>query len=247
MDATTVLQAAQSAPAPSPSKPVVLIAGAGGPLGNEVLRRLAGMQNYRHVVVLTQEPMSPALAGIRMVQVPAHAACAAWPLQVADVGVILFDPPRPYNERERALWTPTPDQLPALAAWMLASGVRTLAIVLPHDQGRLPEALKRGLANLNEHAVATMGFERLLLVRTAAQPARPKHTHLLDQLAHRMLSIFAYMVPSAEQPPRALRVAELVEVALRHLPPGVHVMPPELARKASEHSVAETVRAWLKT
>ena len=39
-------------------------------------------------------------------------APAAWPRTQADVGVVLFDPPRLFHDRERALWTPTPQQLP---------------------------------------------------------------------------------------------------------------------------------------
>ena len=32
-----------------------------------------------------------------------------------DVGLIMFEPPRPFYQRERALWTPQPEQLLAVA------------------------------------------------------------------------------------------------------------------------------------
>lgn len=238
------LQAAQRGPAPAPAQPVALLAGAAGTLGAEVLRRLAGGHHYRALHVLAQEEIMPALARVHMLAVPAG-DLQHWPVQAAQVGVIVFDAPRLYNERERALWTPQPAQLPALAGWMYRCGVRTLAVVVPHDQGRLPEALKAGLATLDEHAVAAMGFERLLLVRPAAAPPARRHAHVLEWLAHRMLSIFAYMIPNSELPPRPADLAALVDVALREIPPGVHIAPPELARKTQASTVQDSVRAWL--
>ena len=122
-------------------------------------------------------------------------------------------------------------------------GEAALAVVVPHEQGRLPQALKAGLANLDEHAVASMGFARLLLVRPAATPQAPPHANVLEWLAHRMLSIFAYMVPSNEMPPRAADLAALVDEALRAMPPGVHIAPPELARRTTRgHGARDRAR-----
>jgi hypothetical protein len=244
MTLLNALHAAQRGPTPAAALPIALIAGAAGTLGTEVLRRLAGGQHYRQLRVLAQEDITPALDRVQMVAISSDDP-GTWPLQPATVGVIVFDAPRLTNDRERALWTPQPSQLPALAAWMQRCGVHTLAVVVPHDQGRLPQALKAGLANLDEQAVASMGFERLLLVRPAAAPQAPVHANVLEWLAYRMLSIFAYMVPSNEMPPRAADVAALVDMALREMPPGVHIAPPELARRTSEATVQETVRAWL--
>lgn len=222
----------------------MLIAGATGVLGNEVLRRLAGSNGYGLTQVLAREPITDGLRGVRTLLVPAGEP-AEWPLASADVAVVLFDPPRLYYERERALWTPSPEQLLPLARWLRASGVRTLAIVLPHAPGRLPEALKHGLANLDEQAVAALGFERLLLLRSARKPGEVTHAHVLDRLAHWMLGILKYMVPSSEQPVRAARVAELVAVALRLAPAGIHVAPPELVWQAAQQDVAGVARDWL--
>ena len=222
----------------------LLIAGATGVLGNEVLRRLAGSSGYALTQVLAREPITDGLRGVRTLLVPSDEP-QEWPLASADVAVVLFDPPRLYYERERALWTPAPGQLLPLARWLRASGVRTLAIVLPHAPGRLPEALKHGLANLDEQAVAALGFERLLLLRSARKPGEVTHAHVLDRLAHWMLGILKYMVPSSEQPVRAARVAELVAVALRLAPAGIHVAPPELVWQAAQQDVAGVARDWL--
>src|SRR5215472_2695146 len=155
-DPVQVLRAV-SRPMATDRKPRLLIAGATGVLGNEVLRRLAGASTYETTQVLAREPITEGLRNVRTLLVPGDDP-AQWPLASADVAVVLFDPPRMFYERERALWTPAPEQVLPLARWLRASGVRTLAIVLPHAPGRLPEALKRGLANLDEQAVAGLGF-----------------------------------------------------------------------------------------
>jgi hypothetical protein len=241
-------QALSAAQRPSPSTAAtstLLIAGAGGVLGNAVLRRLVGMHRYTRTQVLAREPMAPALrqVGIHVV----GGEMAAWPLLHADVAVVMFDPPRMFYGRERALWVPAPEHLAALAAWLRRCGVHTLAVVLPHAQGTLPAALQRGLASLNEHALAALGFKRLLIVRSAQKPIAAKQSHALHGLAAWMLGIFSFMVPSSEQPVRASKVAELVDMALPLLPLGTWVAAPELVWRAAQGDAGQmraVVREW---
>lgn len=242
-DPLQVLQAAVRA-RPSTAPPSLLIAGATGVLGNEVVRRLAGSCAYAGTQVLAREPIIEGLRGVRTTLVPSDDP-AQWPPAPADVGVVLFDPPRMFYQRERALWTPEPAQLVPLARWLRGCGVHTLAIVLPHEPGRLPEALKRGLANLDEQAVAALGFDRLLILRSARKPAEVRQASAPARLAHWMLGIFKYMVPSSEQPVRAAKVAELLALSLRIARPGIHVAPPERVWQASQQDVAVVAREWL--
>jgi hypothetical protein len=242
-DPLQVLQAAQR-PVLTQHKPRLVIAGATGPLGNEVLRQLAGSGRYERTEVLATEPITEGLRSVQVTQVPGGDP-AGWPAPDADTAIVMFDPPRMFYQRERALWAPAPAQLPALAAWLRAGGVRTLAVVLPHEQGRLPEALKRGLASLDEHALAALGFERLLILRSAQKPAAAGATHLAGRLARFMLSVFQYMVPSSEQPVRALKVAQLLAAALRLAPPGIHVASPDLVWQAAQGDVEPAARHWL--
>lgn len=209
-----------------------------------MLRRLAGSGRYGRVDVLAREPITQGLRGIACVVVPQELD-ASWPALDAQVGVILFDPPRLFYDRERALWTPRPDQLQALARWMRGCGVRTVVVVLPHVQGRLPESLKRGLASLDEHAVAALGFECVLFVRSAQKPALAPAGNVLVLTAHWMLAILRYMVPASEQPVRAAKVSELVAVALQIAPPGIHVAAPELVWRAAQGNLPALVAAWL--
>ena len=165
----------------------------------------------------------------------------------------MFEPPRLYYDRERALWTPTPDQLPALAKWLRRCGVQTLVVVIPHVQGRLPDALKRGLATLGEHDVATAGFERVLFVRSAQKNQGAKPLGPLRRTAAWMLSTLSYMIPATEQAVRPSKIAEFIEAALRVLPAGTHVASPELlwlaaqsgGKNLSGESIHSVVQAWL--
>jgi hypothetical protein len=247
------LQALQSALRPTSAsagtKPGLLVAGATGALGSEVLRRLAGSGRFAQTQVLAREPMSTALAQVAIV--PAGGTdIAAWPLSPAPVhtGVVMFEPPRLYHDRERALWTPEPAQLLALAQWFRRCGALTLVVVLPHAQGSLPQALRQGLASIDEQAVAALGFERVLLVRSAQKPLPRAERPVLERLAAWMLSVVAYMIPASSMPVRATRLAEFVEAALRVLPAGTHVAGPELLWQAGQAADMQAViRAWLNT
>jgi len=238
----------------------LVIAGATGALGNAVVQALVGSQQFAATTVLAREPIKTGIRGVEACVVPAAPAPSVghdaqggkpdmfdgWPVLKATTGAILFDPPRMYYQRERALWTPTPAQLPSLARWMRSCGVRTLAVVMPHVQGQLPEALKRGLANLDEQSVAALGFERLLIVRSAEKPGTAGVKRSWPARAgHGVLSVMRYMVPSSEQPVRPSKVAELVDVALRGMSPGTHVAAPELVWRAAQGHLPSVVGEWL--
>jgi hypothetical protein len=239
-----VLQAARRGPPAPAAKPRLTVVGAGGALGNEVMRRVVGLHLFDRTEVLAREPIT---AGVRGVSVRLVAGAAAtWAPTAADTGLVLFDPPRLFHQRERALFTPTPQQLPEIAAWLHASGATTLAVVLPHAAGRLPEALKRGLASLDEQALAALGFERLLIIRSAQAPGRPSARGKLPALAQWMLSVAKYMIPSSEQPVRAVKVAQFVTAALQLAPPGIHIAAPEVVWQAAQGEARAAVREWLR-
>lgn len=248
LDPLQALRAASRPAGPATSRPRLLLCGATGATGNAILRQLVGAGHYACAHVVAREPLTLGLRGMHALCVPSGpiADASHWPLATADVGVVMFDPPRLYYGRERALWTPEPADLPAVAAWMQRCGVTTLAVVMPHDQGRMPQALREGLASVDEHAVAAQGFARVLLVRTAQKPgASAKSVGRLPALASWMLSVFQYMIPAREQPVRTVRVAEFVSVALQVAPPGIHVAGPEWVWRAAQQDVRRTVQEWL--
>jgi len=230
----------RASPARQPARPRLIIAGATGVLGAEVMRRLVGSGRFDHTEVLASAPMSTGLkaVGIALTDGRSIDHWLARPLP-AHTGVVMFEPPRLYYGRERSLFTPEPGQLLALARWLKRCGVQTLVVVVPHATGRLPEALKRGLADLDELGVAALGFERLLLVRSARQPQPVAARNGFEKTAAWMLSTLAYMIPASGQPVRPAKLAEFIEAVLRVLPAGTHVASPELLAQAN-HSDRRT-------
>lgn len=223
----------------------LVVAGATGALGNEVVRLLVGLHMARHVHVIAREPITAGLRGVQVWLAP-EGSPHEWPLLAADCAVVMFDPPRLFYQRERALWTPRPEQLPALARWLRSGGVRTLAIVMPHTQMRLPESLKRGLASLDEHAIAALAFDRLILVRSAQKAREEPSRAPLVKLARWMLGALKYMIPSSEQPVRAAKVAQFVAHALKLAPAGIHVAASDTVWHAAQGDVRTAVAAWLR-
>ena len=234
----------QPAPRSDSTQPRLIVAGATGVLGAEVLRRLAGSGRFANTQVLAKEPMATSLAQVSMVEVNDHPA--QWPAVAAQVGVVMFEPPRLYYQRERALWTPTPEQLLPLAQWLRRCGVQTLVVVVPHAQGRLPDAIKRGLANLDEQALSALGFERLLLVRAAQKMPAASVSGILNKTAAWMLGVMSYMIPASELPVRPSKLAEFIDIALHQLPTGTHVASPELLWRAADQGNTQlAVMTWL--
>lgn len=242
--------ALRAAHAPPPARRVatglrVLVAGGGGALGSALLEALLGARRHAHVSVLVTQPLQAAMGGLSAVVWPQ--APTAAPL--AATAVIVFDRERGANGREDAFFKPQPSELPTLAAQLQAHGVRHLLVVMPHTQATLPDALKRGLASLDEHAVTTLGFEHLVFMRSAQAPERLRHTHPAQRLAHWMLSQLQMMVPQRERPVRALKVAQFaarLAATLPHTPPGTRVVPPEVVWEAAQARDAGAVAdAWL--
>ncbi len=247
LDTTAALRGALSAPRPeaalTPQR--LLIAGAGGALGRAVLERALAAGRFADIGVLTAAPL---VAGLRGLSAVPHATAGTAPL-AADVAVVVFDRGRDHFGRDEAYHLPEPAGLPALAARLRGGGVHTLAVVCPVAPALLPQALQHGLASLDEHAVAALGFERLLFVRPAQDAPRQALHRRAQRLARWMLSQMHYLVPTREQPVRAESVADFVFEVLRQWPdaaPGTRVAGPPLVWAAAQApGPAPVVAQWL--
>ncbi len=248
LETTDVLQAANR-PLASPSVrgPHVLLAGATGALGEAMVTRLASSTTVRLLSVLVREPMVMGLRRVKDLHLTGDDP-ARWPQKPADDGWILMDPPRLFHGREKAMLAVQPAELRPIAEWMRRCGVRRLVVVLPHHQGRLPEAIKRGLATRDEQAVAAMGFDTVLLLRSAQPgPGAAAAGGLLHRLAAGMLGVLHYLVPNNQKPVRADGVAKVASCALELAPPGIHVAAPELVwAAASAPDPSPLLNVWLQ-
>ena len=213
----------------------LLIAGAGGVLGAALLARALGSGRFAHVQALVSRPLASTLAGFEPLPVErldalAHARTAA----------IVFERERRNNGRDEAYVQPQPAQSVALAQRLLAAGVRRLLVVVPHAPALLPNALKGGLATLDEGRIAALGFEQLVFLRAAQQAlgaAAAQPPGWPARAAGWWLSQLSWMVPQQQLPVRAERVAALaVELAwrLRDAPIGTRVLPPEVLWLAAQ-------------
>ena len=232
-------------------RPTVIVAGGGGTLGSELIEQLLGSRAFARVRVLVTQAFSATVQGLEPLHVDAlgaHGAGAdAGPL--ADIAVVVFDRARHANGRDAAFLRPAPESLPALARHLREAGVTDFVVVLPHNAALLPQALKAGLANLDEQAVAALGFEHVVFMRSAQAPGDDAGSAGLQRLADLVLAQLRLMTPPALQPARAKKVAQLAVALARALPasaPGTRVMAPEQVWHAAQvPDIASFVIAWL--
>lgn len=216
LDPLGALQAARRpAPVPSTLTPQrLLVAGAGGALGRAVLHEALARGRHARVAVLTRAALQ---AGMRGLHALPHDPQAGTPI-AADVAIVVFDRGRDFYGRDEAYHLPEPGELLALARRLQAGGVHTLAVVCPTAPALLPQALQQGLADLNEQAIAALGFERLLFVRPTQDAPRATLANRAERLAAWMLSQLRYMIPARERPVRAETVSAFVFEVLRQWP-----------------------------
>lgn len=222
--------------------------GGGGALGSAVLEQLLASHRFERVGVLARPTLQPALRGL---QVVADDDEAAWARFGADTALIVFDRERGANGREVAFVRAQPSELAAQAARLRGTGVRHLLVVVPHAPALLPQALKAGLATLDEGAVAAMDFDHVVFMRMAqsgVDAAQALHSRA-QRLAGWMLSQLHWMVPQREQPVRGItvaRIAAALAVALPGAPRGTRVLPHEwLWLAAQGHDAGDLVARWL--
>ncbi len=223
---------------PLPSRPPqdLLVVGGGGALGSTLLSEALATGRFECVFALVAEPLKSALRGLHAL--PAQALQSPAPLP-ASTALIIFERQRRSNGRDDAFVQPSPDQLPALAQSLFERGVRRLLVVLPHAPALLPQALAHGLANLDEAAVAALGFEHLVFVRAAQSALTKLQGSRLRRFAQWWLSQLALMVPQRQQPLRTVTLARCIIELARLLPtlaPGTRVIAPETLWQWGQHS-----------
>lgn len=239
----------------------LVVAGAAGPLGAAVLEQSLALTHWPRVSALVTQPLEVALRGLAAVQVdPAHLDDAPALRPAPDTAIVVFDREGSRHGREAAFLRPRPGELPAFAGWLQRQGVRRLLLVMPHAPSLLPQALKAGLANLDEQAVAALGFEQFVIVRPtrsgpdgrdrAAAGANSRMTRWLSSLANGVLSQLQWMVPQREQPLRAGKVAHFVMALARAMPEagaGTRVAPPELVWDWAQPAGGDRLlQCWLR-
>jgi hypothetical protein len=96
--------------------------------------------------------------------------------------------------------------------------------------------------------VAALGFEHLVFLRAAQAGTAAVGGSRLQRFAAWWLGQLVLMVPTREQPVRAVKLAALVVQLARLLPsatPGTRVVPQELLWQASQADAEAVLGAWL--
>lgn len=249
---TQALRGAQHRAADAmPPLATVLVLGAGGTLGSAVLAKALVAGRFQRVMAVVSRPLASTIRGLH----PLPAATlqgAPQPLGI-DTAILVFERARHSNGRDDAFLQPEPADLLPLARALLAGGARRLLVVLPHAPALLPHALRHGLASLDEGAVAALGFDQLVFVRSAQAagpadaaglPAAPR----LQRFADWWMSQLAWMVPASEQPVRAVKLAGLVVQLARRLPQsrhGTRVLPQDVLSLAALDGGDTALDDWL--
>lgn len=252
-----VLQALQAAQRPGATELAlraqpslrVLVVGGGGPLGSAVLEAMLAQAGGATVGVAVHQQITPGLRGLQAVLHDAPGLLAFAPR----AAVLVFDRVRHANGRDDAFVRPQPADVLALAKALYAVGVRQLVIAVPHTPALLPQALLHGLANLDEAAVAALGFDHLVFMRMArdgqAQGSETAASAWPQRLADWVLRQLRLMVPVSEQPVRVAVVAEVLASLVYQLPgaaPASRVLPPALLWHAAQGGqVSGLLSDWL--
>lgn len=223
-----------------------IVVGAGGTLGSAVLAEGLVAGRFRHVAAVVTGPLASALRGLQPVTWAQLQGAAAID---CDTAFLVFERERHSNGRDDAFFRPEPNDLLPLASALFAAGVRRLLVVVPHAPALLPHALKAGFASRDEGAVAALGFDQLVFVRAAQAAGAATAGGKLERAAAWWLSQLRWMVPSADQPVRAVKLAQLVvQLACRLVgaPHGTRVLPPEVLQQAAQADDPDLVLdVWL--
>jgi hypothetical protein len=223
-----------------------LVVGAGGTLGSAVLAEALVAGRFQRVSAVITAPLASTLKGLHPVTLADLQEDDGPPCELA---LLVFERQRHSNGRDDAFLQPDASELVNLARLLHRAGVRRLMVLVPHAPALLPHALKAGFASQDEGAVAALGFEHLVFVRAAQSGIAASSGNAMQRFASWWLSQLNWMVPSSEQPVRAVKLAALVVQLARRLPeatPGTRVLPPEVLQRASQAEDPEQeLRAWL--
>ena len=239
--------ARHSAPPPLPALEAALVVGGGGTLGSAVLAEALVAGRFQRVAALVAAPLASAVRGLEPLTT---AQLAAGRHPRLDTAFLVYERERHSNGRDDAFQQPDPAQVVALARALRHAGLRRLLVVVPHAAALLPQALAHGFASHDEHALAALGFDHLVLVRSAQAAAPAPAAQGLQRFADWWLSQLRWMVPQRQQPVRAVRLAELLVLLARRLalaPPGTRVLPSEVLWDAAQSAQPElALDAWLQ-
>ena len=234
-----------------PLGPAVVL-GAGGWLGAALLAQVLAAGHSR-VGALVQQRMASTHRGL-VALTEAELATADGATRERWTGAtayLVLERHGLSGARDAAFVAPQVSDLPLLGRQLRAMGVTRLFVVVPHAASSLPEALRHGFADGDEQALAQLGFDQLVFVRSSRDGAAlAPGTPWLERFAAAWWSQLRWMLPDAERPLRSVALARVVVAAarlLRNAGPGVRVLPQGLASRAAQarEGMESVLKEWI--
>jgi len=156
------------------SRRSVLVAGAASRLGERVLARALGTQEYQHIFVLAAEAIPSTESKLTAL------TQSDWAFGVDHVIAVVGDgnPDASRRKRTDVFSTLSVDEVLPLALRAKSLGVSRFMLVTPTNVLAQPSAIYAQLANLMESDLHEIGFDSLVLVRPSDHEIRQRQLDL---------------------------------------------------------------------
>jgi hypothetical protein len=210
------------------SKRSAFIIGNTGKLGEELLNVLLESPLYSRVHVGVRREMRSHVAKLVPVVVPAVRAgwnpCAGMTAAPEDFYLCIEPEAKSFWKIARPYVAVSSEWAVPLARGMRAAGARRIAVITPLE-ALLQMGMAPAIRDNDELAILEAGFERMLVLRPVAEgrdASAPGFFGKVGGLVTRTLG--SYMTPTALQPVRVRRAAQVAVETLATMGDGVQVM-----------------------
>jgi uncharacterized protein YbjT (DUF2867 family) len=203
-------------PMQSPKKSV-LIAGAAGRLGERILSRALGAQDYDRTYVLASDPMLSTEAKLTALRQ------SDWNSSVDHVIAIVSDegkrPAHLARKRTQVFSSLTTEQVIPLAHQAKSLGASRFMLVTPTNILLQPSAVYAQLANPMEAELHRIGFDALFLVRPSDHEFRQRRKGLAARLPGLLIDTVTSFMTGTRYAP--LTIDDIARAAVRAMQDGV--------------------------
>lgn len=180
----------------------VLVAGAAGRLGERVLARVLGAQDYHQIYVLASDAMPSTEAKLTALRQ------SEWASGVDHVIAVISEHDNgsalPARKRTDVFAALTAEQVVPLALQAKSLGVSRFMLVTPTNIHSQPSAVYAQLANLMEAELHRIGFDSLLLIRPSDHEIRQRQKGLPMRLLSLLIDTVTGLMVGAKHTPLSI-------------------------------------------
>ena len=210
------------APRPNNQK-TVLLAGAAGRLGERILTRVLGAQEYQRIFVLASDEMRSTEAKLTALSFD------QWRHRIDHVIAVVADAgthAMPHGRKRTEIFSSlTPDQVLSVAQRAKSLGVSRFMLVTPINVLSQPAAVYAQLANLMEADLHQLGFESLLLVRPSDHEIRQRQSNVARRIMAMIVDTTRGLMMGLKHTPLSLEnTARAVVQVMIESKNGLHVI-----------------------